>query len=139
MADRVHGRPDALGGPLVPGDHGGQAPEGSHACRQRRCPPCHGPETAAWRAARRPERLPVPALPVVFTRPQERRQLVRQPQHAVSDILLRAAAQALLTRAAAPPDVGGLSGVLGVRHPWPRALASQPHGPGRVPAGGGRG
>jgi len=50
--------------------------------------------------------------------------------------LLRAAAQALITLAAAPHDAGGLIGVLWVLHPWTRTLADHPHVHGLVPAGG---
>ena len=82
MADRVHGRTDALGGHLLPCDHCGQEPYYVyHSCRHRSCPKCHGHETEAWLAERRQERLPVPYVHVVFTLPQELRQLVRQHQN----------------------------------------------------------
>lgn len=51
------------------------------------------------------------------------------------DILLRAAAQALIQLAADPHDVGGLIGVLCVLHTWTRALEYHPHVHGLVPAG----
>jgi hypothetical protein len=51
-------------------------------------------------------------------------------------MLLRAAAHALRTLAADPPDVGGRIGVLGVLHSWTRTLVSHPPGPCLVPAGG---
>jgi len=59
----------------------------------------------------------------------------RNPQD-LYDVWLRAAAQALITLAADPHDVGGLIGVLCVLHPWTRALAYPPHVHGLVPAGG---
>jgi hypothetical protein len=71
-----------------------------------------------------------------LTLPQELRDLVRRNQQDLSDILLRAAAHALITLAADPHDVEGLIGVLGVRHTWTRALVYHPHVHGLVPAGG---
>ena len=52
------------------------------------------------------------------------------------DILLRAAARALITLATDPHYVGGLIGVLCVLHTWTRTLAYHPHVHGLVPAGG---
>jgi hypothetical protein len=71
-------------------------------------------------AARRHDLRPVPAGPVVFTRPPALRALVRRPQTALADSGLRAAAPARITRAADPHEVGGLSGGLGVLPPGTR-------------------
>jgi Putative transposase len=88
-----------------------------------------------WRSGRQ-ELLPVPYFHVVFTLPQELRELVRRNQKDLYDILLRAAAQSLIQLAADPHDVGGLIGVLGVLHTWTRALVYHPHVHCLVPAGG---
>ena len=82
MADLVHCRTDALGGHLLPCDHCGQEHYYVyHSYRHRSCPTGHGHDTEAWLAAWRQERLPVPYVHVVFTLPQELRQLVRQHQN----------------------------------------------------------
>jgi Putative transposase len=73
---------------------------------------------------------------VVLTVPQELRALIRRHQKDLYDILLRAAAQALIKLAADPHDVGGLLGVLCVLHTWTRALIYHPHVHCLVPAGG---
>jgi hypothetical protein len=70
------------------------------------------------------------------TLPQALRALVRRHQKDLDDIWLRAAAQALITLAADPYDVGGWIGVLCVLQPWTRALFDHPHVHGLVPAGG---
>jgi Putative transposase len=85
---------------------------------------------------RRRELLPVPYFHVVFTLPQELRELVRRDQKDLYDILLRAAAQALITLAADPHYVGGRIGVLCILHTWSRTLAYHPHVHCLVPAGG---
>jgi Transposase zinc-binding domain len=100
--DMVHGRTEALGGHLLPCDHCGQAHYVDHACRNRSGPTCHRLDTEAWLAERRQARLPVPYFHVVFTLPQELRALVRSNQNDLDDSLLRAAAQALIKRAADP-------------------------------------
>jgi Putative transposase len=68
--------------------------------------------------------------------PQEWRASIRRQQPDRDDSVLRTAAHALLTLAAAPHDGGGRLGGLWVRHPWTRPLASPPHVHGLVPAGG---
>jgi Transposase zinc-binding domain len=132
----MHCRTEALGGQLWPWDHGGQAHEAYHACRHRRCPPCHPQDPEAWLAARWQARLPLPSCPGVLTLPSEWRARVRRHQNDLYDLLLRAAAQALIQLARDPHEVGGVSAVLWVLPPWTRPLADQPHGHGRVPAGG---
>jgi hypothetical protein len=136
MEDILHCRTAALGGQLWPCERCGQEHDVDHACRNRSCPTCHHQATEAWLEARRLERLPVPSFHVVLTLPQALRELVRRNQQALDNILLRAAAQALLKLAADPHDVGGLIGVLGVLPTWTRALVSPPHVHCLVPAGG---
>jgi hypothetical protein len=132
----VHGRTEAFGGPRWPCDHGGQEPYLSHSCRHRSCPQGPHQDPEAWLAARRQACLPVPDFPVVLTLPHELRALVRRHHQDLDDMLLRAAAQALMQLAADPHDVGGLIGVLCVLHTWTRALVYHPHVHGLVPAGG---
>ena len=116
--------------------HCGQEPYVYHSCRHRRCPTCHRQDTEAWLAERRQERLPVTSVHLVFTVPHELGEIIRQHQQDLYDILIRAAAQALIKRAADPHDVGGLMGVLCVLHTWTRTLAYHPHVHCLVPAGG---
>jgi Putative transposase/Transposase zinc-binding domain len=136
MADLIRCRTEALGGQLLPWDHGGQEHYAYHSCRNRSGPKGHQHETEGWLAARRQELLPMPYFPVVLTLPQELRALVRRHQKDLDDIVRRAAAQARITLAAAPHDVGGLIGVLCVLHTWTRTLVYHPHAHCLVPAGG---
>jgi hypothetical protein len=129
-------RTEAWGGQLFQCDHGGQEHDVYHSCRHRSCPKCHQQDTEAWLAERRQELLPVPYFHVVFTVPHELGEILRQPQQDLYDILLRAAAQSLITLAAEAHDVGGLIGVLCVLHTWTRTLAYHPPVHCLVPAGG---
>jgi hypothetical protein len=136
MDDIIHCRTAALGGHLWPGDHWGQAPDVYHSCRHRSCPTCHRRKTDAWLEERRQALLPLPSVHVVFTVPQAWRELIRRHQQDRYNLVLRAAAQALITLAADSPSGGGLMGVLGVLPTWTRPLVYHPHGPCLVPAGG---
>jgi Transposase zinc-binding domain/Putative transposase len=129
-------RTEALGGQLLQCEHCGQEHDVYHSCRNRSRPKCHHRDTEAWLEERRQELLPAPYFHGVFTLLQERRALRRSNQQDLHDILLRAAAQALMKLAADPHYVGGLIGVLGVLHTWTRALVYHPHVHCLVPAGG---
>jgi Transposase zinc-binding domain/Putative transposase len=136
MADLIHGRTEALGGHLLPCDPCGQEHYAYHSCRNRRGPTCHRLETETWLEERRQALLPVPYVHVVFTVPQAWREILRCHQPDLDNILLRAAAQALITLAADPHEVGGLLGGLCGLHTWTRTLVYHPHVHGLVPAGG---
>jgi hypothetical protein len=136
MDDLIHCRTETLGGHLLQCERCGQEHYAYHSCRNRSCPKCHRYDTAVWLAERRQELLPVPYFHVVFTLPQELHELVRRHQKDLYDILLRAAAQALLKLAMDPHYVGGLIGILCVLHTWTRTLAYHPHVHCLVPAGG---
>jgi hypothetical protein len=136
MDDLMNCRTETLGGQLLQCDHCGQEHYVYHSCRNRSCPKCHHQDTEAWLEERRQELLPVPYFHVVFTLPRELRALVRRHQKDLYDILLRAAAQALIKLAVDPHYVGGLIGLLCVLHTWTRALVYHPHVHCLVPAGG---
>src|SRR5882724_4275590 len=136
MDDLVHCRTEALGGHLLPCDPCGHEHDVYHSCRHRSCPRCHRLDTEAWLEERRQERLPVSSVHVIFTVPHALGEIIRRHPQDLYDILFRAASQSLITLAADPHDVGGLIGVLCVRHTWTRTLVYHPHVHGLVPAGG---
>jgi len=136
LRDLANCRTAALGGQLYVCDHCGREHYVYYSCRNRACPKCHGKDTEAWLAARRQELLPVPYFHVVFTLPQELRELVRQHQKALYPILMQAAAKALIKLTGDPHYVGGLIGVLAVLHTWSRTLTYHPHVHCLVPGGG---
>jgi hypothetical protein len=132
----IHCRPEALGGPLWPCEHGGQAHSADHACRHRSCPTCHPHATEVWLAERRQALLPVPDVPGVLTLPQALHERVRRHQHDLDAKLRRASAPARINLAMDPHDVGGLMGVLCILHTGTRTLTYQPPVHGLVPVGG---
>jgi hypothetical protein len=102
MNEIMNGRTEALGGHLLQCDYCGQEHDAYHSCRHRSCPTCHHQDTEAWLAERRQELLPGPYLHVVFTVSHELGEVVRRHQQDLDDILIRAAAQALIKQAADP-------------------------------------
>ena len=129
-------RTPALGGHVLVCDRCGRPQYAYHSCRNRHCPKCHGEDTEAWIEARRKELLPVPYFHLVFTLPEELRDVVRRRQKTCYGLLLKSAAGALLKLAADPHYVGGMVGVLAVLHTWTRTLVYHPHVHCLVPGGG---
>jgi hypothetical protein len=136
LRDIIACRTPALGGQRYACDHCGQEHYVYQSCRNRSCPKCHATETELWLAARRSELLPVPYFHVVFTVPEQLRDVVRSHQQVVYGLLLKAAAASLIQLAADPHYVGGLIGVTALLHTWTRALVYHPHVHGLVPGGG---
>jgi hypothetical protein len=134
--DILHCRTPALGGHLFACDHCGHQVYAYHSCRNRSCPKCHGHDTEGWLENRRKELLPVEYFHVVFTLPEELREHMRNHQKILYGIVIKAAAQSLITLAADSHYVGGLIGVLAILHTWTRTLLYHPHVHCLVPAGG---
>ena len=127
LQDIVDCRTPALGGQLRGCDDCGQWHYVYHSCRNRACVQCHGEQTQRWMTARAADLLPVVYFHVVFTLPQELRELARSHQEAVLSALMTAAVAALQKLAADPRYAGGALGVLAVLQTWTRALIWHPH------------
>jgi hypothetical protein len=80
MEDLLAGRTEALGGQLWQGEPWGQEHYVDHSCRHRRCPKGQRLATEAGLAERRQALLPVPYFHLVFTLPQELRDISRRHQ-----------------------------------------------------------
>lgn len=127
FTDLLRCRTPALGGHVFECDHCGRLEYSYHSCGNRSCPKCHKNETEAWLRAREKELLPVPYYHVIFTLPHELRALARQHQQELYGLLIKAAAQAIITLAADPHYVGGRVGVMAVLHTWGSNLTYHPH------------
>lgn len=136
MEDLLRCRTAALGGHLYECNECGHLHYSYHSCRNRSCPKCHAGDTQAWLQQRQAELLPVPYYHVIFTLPQELRDLARRHQQLMYGLVMQAAAQALLKLTADPHYVGGRVGVLAVLHTWGSTLTYHPHVHCLVTAGG---
>jgi hypothetical protein len=127
-------RTAALGGHVEQCDDCGAVRIAYNSCRNRHCPKCQGAARAEWLAARRAELLPVPYFHVVFTLPPAAAEIAFQNKQTVYGLLMRAAAEALMTLAA--KRLGARIGLIAVLHTWGQTLTHHPHVHCLVPGGG---
>lgn len=129
-------RTETMGGHIAQCEECGHQHYSYHSCKNRSCPKCHGNDTKRWLERREAELLPVRYFHLVFTLPQELRDIVRSHQKALYDILMQTATETLMAIGLDPRHVGGKLGILAVLHTWTRALEHHPHVHMLVPAGG---
>ena len=98
-----------------------------NSCRNRHCPTCQGAQQARWLAMREQTILPIPYYHVVFTLPASLRELVRRNPRTLLGLLMRCAADTLLTLGGDPKRLGARLGVTTVLHTWTRTLQYHPH------------
>jgi len=127
-------RTSALGGHVERCDECGLTRIAYDSCRNRHCPKCQAAARAEWLAARQAELLPVPYFHVVFTLPPAAAEIAFQNKQTVYGLLMRAAAQALMTLAA--ERLGAKIGLIAVLHSWGQTLTHHPHVHCLVPGGG---
>jgi hypothetical protein len=127
VRDLVNCRTVAMGGHLEQCDTCGHQQLRNHSCKNRSCPKCQHAETQRWIQQRKAELLPTRHFHVVFTLPQELRELVRRNQKRLLDALFKAAAESLLKLAEDERFVGGQVGILAVLHTWTRTMVWHPH------------
>jgi hypothetical protein len=89
-----------------------------------------------WLADRQAELLPVPYFHVVFTLPGPIAEIAYQNKAVVYDLLLKIAAETLITIAADPKHLGARIGLTAVLHTWGSPLTHHPHAHIIVPGGG---
>jgi hypothetical protein len=107
-----------------------------NSCRNRHCPKCQSAARAAWLDARQAELLPVPYFHVVFTLPPGAAEIAFQNKAVVYALLMRCAAEAIMTLATDPRHLGAGIGLLAVLHTWGQTLTHHPHVHCVVPGGG---
>src|SRR6201987_5097287 len=127
-------RTAALGGHVEQCDDCGATRIAYNSCRNRHCPKCQGLARAEWLARRQAELLPVPYFHVVFTLPMPAAEIAFQNKQTVYGLLMRAAAEALMTLAA--ERLGSRLGLIAVLHTWGQTLTHHPHVHCLVPGGG---
>ena len=127
-------RTAALGGHVEQCDDCGLIRVAYNSCRNRHCGKCQAAARAEWLAARQSELLPVPYFHVVFTLPPAAAEIAFQNKQTVYGLLMRAAAEALMTLAA--ERLVARVGLIAVLHSWGQTLTHHPHVHCLVPGGG---
>ena len=117
-----------------------------NSCRDRHCPKCQAAAAKEWLADRQAELLPVPYFHVVFTLPRPIADIAYHNQAVVYDLLLKVAAETLITiaptgqarglKAHDPKHLGARIGLTAVLHTWGSTLTHHPHAHMIVPGGG---
>ncbi len=109
-----------------------------NSCRNRHCPKCQGFAQARWVERRMQRVLPTHYFHVVFTLPSELHGVARRNGALVYGLLLRCAADTLLTLGRDPKWLGNPAqlGVTTVLHTWTRDLRFHPHAHCIVTGGG---
>jgi len=136
MSAIEHCRTRVLGGHLLhcPSCHHNQIAYNS--CRNRHCPKCQASSAKRWLDARKTELLPVEYYHLVFSLPSDIADLAYYNKEVMYGILMKAAAQTLLTIAKDKKHLGAQIGVTFVLHTWGSAMTHHPHVHGIVPGGG---
>ena len=107
-----------------------------NSCRNRHCPKCQAAAAKEWLADRQADLLPVPYFHVVFTLPRPVADIAYHNKAVVYDLLLKTAAETLITIAADPKHLGARIGLTAVLHTWGSTLTHHPHAHIIVPGGG---
>ena len=134
--DILQCRTAAMGGHVYRCDQCAREQYAYHSCKNRSCPKCQTEETEIWLQQRRQELVEVPYFHLVFTIPQELRDIARRHQKVIYGVLMKAAAHSLMKLAADPRYVGGRLAIMAVLHTCTRTLGFHPHAHLLVPAGG---
>ncbi|MBA6348112.1 IS91 family transposase [Colwellia sp. BRX8-9] len=117
-----------------------QACEHTHisynSCRNRHCPKCQASSAKRWLEARQAQLLPVDYYHLVFTLPKEVANLAYYNKSVMYGLLLKVAAETLLTIGGDVKRLGAKLGVTFVLHTWGSAMTHHPHVHGIVPGGG---
>jgi Putative transposase/Transposase zinc-binding domain len=107
-----------------------------NSCGNRHCPKCQAAAAKEWLADRQADLLPVPYFHVVFSLPRPIADIGYHNQAVVYDLLLKTAAETLITIAADPKHLGARIGLTAVLHTWGSTLTHHPHAHIIVPGGG---
>lgn len=125
--DIVACRTAAMGGHAYTCEDCGQRFYVYHGCRNRSCPACHTHQTQQWLDARTVELLPCPYYHVTVTVPAQLRDLLRSNQSDGYHLLMKAAADAVLTLCRDPRYMGATPAILAVLHTWTAAMDYHAH------------
>ncbi len=136
MSAVEHCRSEVLGGHVLHCPACEHVQIAYNSCRNRHCPKCQASAAKRWLEARQTELLPVDYYHVVFTLPEAISELAYYNKSVMYGLLLKVAAQTLLTIGADTKHLGARLGVTFVLHTWGSAMTHHPHVHGIIPGGG---
>ncbi len=118
-------RTAVLGGHLEVCDRCGFSRPAYNSCRNRHCPKCQARAQAAWVEKHVARILPTHYFHVVFTLPEELRDIVHRNRILLFNLLFTAASETLLELGA--DRLGATLAVTAVLHTWTRQMSFHPH------------
>jgi hypothetical protein len=136
LRDLTACRTAALGGHILMCSECGHQQIAYNSCGNRHCPTCRSTAAARWLETQADDLLPVPYFHLVFTLPNGLDPLALANPRVVYGLLLRCAAETVLTVSADPKHLGARTGLLAVLHTWGQNLQFHPHVHCVVPGGG---
>lgn len=107
-----------------------------NSCRNRHCPKCQRLTQEKWVENRKADLLNIPYFHVVFTVPDELRQVIYQNQRKLYALLFRCASESILELSGNPKFLGAKTGLTAILHTWGQTLTFHPHIHCIVPGGG---
>jgi hypothetical protein len=126
----------------VLGGHLQACPEGHgerlwyHSCRHRRCPPCAWLQVERWLATQKARLLACDHDHVIFTMPDELRELWLANVRAMTTLLCATVHETRVERLGDAKYLGARPGIIAARHTWSQTLVLHPHLHGVVTGGG---
>lgn len=117
-----------LGGAMVICQQCGKAHSIPRSCGNRHCPTCQSDKGKRWLERQLSRLLPCPYFFMCFTVPVAARRIMRSHPKECYNILMEAAASALMTLAKDPKYIGSSRlSMTAVLHTWGRDLSYNPH------------
>lgn len=129
-------RTEVLGGHLLKCGSCSYQKNAYNSCRNRHCPKCQFLTKVKWVEKRKSELLPCSYFHVVFTVPEELRDIFRYNNKVCYDLLFKTTSETLKEVARIPKNLGAEIGFIGVLHTWSQSLIYHPHVHYIVPTGG---
>jgi len=120
-------RTEALGGHVYFCEKCGENHYSYHSCKNRHCPKCQNDSANEWLQKQQELLLTGTHFMNTWTLPDSLRQLARNNQKIMYNILFKASAATLQKLALDPRYVGGEIGMMGVLHTWRRGIGYHPH------------
>jgi len=127
LCDIMRCRTAALGGHLDVCPHCGHERPSYNSCLNRHCPKCQWLACERWLDERKGRLLPTHHFHVVFTVPEQLRELFNQNPKLLYALLFQCASSALLELARDEKRLGAQLGITAVLHTWTRDLRLHPH------------
>ncbi len=120
-------RTKELGGHVYECDECGETIIRYNSCRNRHCPLCQGINKAVWVDQRKKDILNVPYFHVVFTMPEELKQLIYQNQKLLYTLMYKCVAETLTELSWDKKYLGAQIGFFSLLHTWGEDLRYHPH------------